>query len=212
MESKICSKCKQNKMICEFYKGYKICKKCHSEYIKQWKINNPEKVKIIKQKSKKYYLENKEYINDRNNNNWSKNKHKYSETKKQYRNKNKEKISKYRREYLKKRLKNDINYKIKKNLRTRIHELFYKKIKKSRRTMELVGCSVEFLKLHLESKFQQGMSWGNYGINGWHIDHIVPCASFDLTKEEEQRKCFHYTNLQPLWAKDNIRKSDNLPE
>ena len=59
---------------------------------------------------------------------------------------------------------------------------------------------------HLEKQFQPGMSWDNHGYDGWHVDHIRPCASFDLTDEEQVRKCFHYTNLQPLWAKDNLRK------
>jgi DNA/RNA endonuclease G (NUC1) len=66
------------------------------------------------------------------------------------------------------------------------------------------------LKAHLEAKFLPGMTWDNYGVHGWHIDHIIPCAAFDLSKETEQRKCFHFTNLQPLWAKDNLRKSDSL--
>jgi DNA/RNA endonuclease G (NUC1) len=54
------------------------------------------------------------------------------------------------------------------------------------------------------------MNWENYGKNGWHIDHIIPCASFDLTDPKQQKNCFHYTNLQPLWAADNIRKSDKI--
>ena len=81
---------------------------------------------------------------------------------------------------------------------------------KSAATLELLGCSVEELKKHLENQFVKGMTWNNYGLHGWHIDHIIPCASFDLTKEEEQRKCFHYTNLQPLWAKDNYAKGDKI--
>jgi hypothetical protein len=75
--------------------------------------------------------------------------------------------------------------------------------------MELLGCTIDFFKNHLESKFVEGMSWQNYG-KGWHIDHIIPCVSFDLSKPEEQRKCFHFSNLQPLWAVDNIRKGTKI--
>lgn len=75
---------------------------------------------------------------------------------------------------------------------------------KSAHTLELLGCSIESLRIHLQKQFTKGMSWSNYG--KWHIDHIKPCASFDLFKPKEQRKCFNYTNLQPLWAEDNLRK------
>lgn len=71
-------------------------------------------------------------------------------------------------------------------------------------TLQLVGCSVEELQAHLEKRFEPGMTWDNYG--EWHVDHVKPCAEFDLTDPEQQRACFHYTNLQPLWALDNIRK------
>jgi hypothetical protein len=83
-------------------------------------------------------------------------------------------------------------------------------VSKNQRTIDLIGCTMEFLRNHLESSFTEGMTWDNYGFRGWHVDHIMPCASFDLTKEEEQRKCFHYTNLQPLWWLDNIKKSDKI--
>ena len=63
---------------------------------------------------------------------------------------------------------------------------------------------------YIEKLFVDGMSWDNYGPTGWHIDHIKPCASFDLTNQDEQRQCFHYTNLQPLWAADNIRKGAKM--
>jgi len=98
------------------------------------------------------------------------------------------------------------------NLRTRIHHAL-KGLTKSKKTLQLIGCTVEQLKYHLEKHFKEGMTWDNYGsgINGrgmkeWHVDHIKPCASFDLSKPEEQRKCFHYSNLQPLWATENIKK------
>lgn len=81
----------------------------------------------------------------------------------------------------------------------------------SKTTKELVGCSAEHLVKHIESKFTNGMNWDvfiNSGQHGIHIDHIKPCALFDLTNEEEQLECFNWSNLQPLWAKDNQKKSD----
>jgi len=80
------------------------------------------------------------------------------------------------------------------------------KAKKQDRTLGLIGCSIPFLMKYLQSKFLPGMNWNNRKL--WHIDHIRPCASFDLLDTEQQKQCFHYTNLQPLWAADNIRKSD----
>lgn len=77
-------------------------------------------------------------------------------------------------------------------------------------SMKYVGCTPGELVKYLESKFKDGMSWDNYGFYGWHIDHIIPVSSFDLSKEEDLVKCFHYTNLQPLWADENLRKSNKI--
>lgn len=74
------------------------------------------------------------------------------------------------------------------------------------RTEKLLGCSYKELKEHLEKQFKDGMNWDNYGFYGWHADHIKPLSSFDFTKKEEMEKAFHYTNLQPLWAKENLTK------
>ena len=81
---------------------------------------------------------------------------------------------------------------------------------KSKSTMKLIGCSIKFLKNYLQKQFKKGMSWSNHGLYGWHIDHIRPCALFDLTKPSEQKKCFNYKNLQPLWAEENIRKGKKI--
>lgn len=97
----------------------------------------------------------------------------------------------------------DIDYKLLCNLRCRLYASL-KTNSKSKRTLELLGCSVEELKQHLENQFTKGMSWDNYG--DWHIDHIKPCAKFDLSKPEEQLVCFNFKNLQPLWALDNLKK------
>ena len=74
---------------------------------------------------------------------------------------------------------------------------------------QLLGCTYQALAAHIESRFQPGMSWENR--DEWHIDHIKPCASFDLSCPDQQRACFHYTNLQPLWAQDNLRKGAAPP-
>tara|TARA_R100001163_G_scaffold42664_1_gene32235 strand:+ start:79 stop:777 length:699 start_codon:yes stop_codon:yes gene_type:complete len=81
---------------------------------------------------------------------------------------------------------------------------------KSDRTMDLVGCTPNELKDHIESQFKDGMTFDNYGRGGWVIDHIKPIVSFDLSDPEQQRECFHYTNLQPLWEKENLTKGSSI--
>lgn len=93
------------------------------------------------------------------------------------------------------------------NLRRRTRAVL-EGINKSAATLELIGCSPKQLKAHLERLFVDDMSWDNY--RAWHIDHIKPCGSFDLTISTEQIKCFHYTNLQPLWATDNLEKGARI--
>lgn len=121
-------------------------------------------------------------------------------------------LVKYRENVVKPRYKTDPAFKISSVLRARLNKaLKAKNAKKSNKTFELVGCTISFLMGYIESKFTQNMSWENHGVydvnkQTWHLDHIIPCASFNLLEEEEQKKCFHYTNLQPLWAKDNLSK------
>lgn len=103
----------------------------------------------------------------------------------------------------------DLNFKLTKILRGRLG-IAIKGKAKAASSLELLGCSVEHLKAWLEFWMKPGMTWENYGYRGWHIDHKKPCASFDLTKLEEQKKCFHYTNLQPLWAQENLSKGDKI--
>jgi hypothetical protein len=104
---------------------------------------------------------------------------------------------------------NNPRHRIAKNLRTRIAEsLKTSNCKRSKRTLALLGCSFEYLKNYIESRFLPGMSWANR--SAWHLDHIKPCALFDLTKPEDQAACFHYSNLQPLWATDNLKKGAKI--
>jgi len=99
----------------------------------------------------------------------------------------------------------DPNYKMASLLRNRIYYAL-KDNRKSASTMELLGCTIDELKLHLESLFTDGMTWGTHGINGWHIDHVKPCAMFDLSDSRQQKECFNYKNLQPLWMTENLVK------
>lgn len=95
------------------------------------------------------------------------------------------------------------------NLRKRLSFLVRKaSATKTKQTLALLGCPLKSFLLYLESLWQPGMSWENYG--DWHVDHIMPCAIFDLTNPEHQVRCFHFSNLQPMWALDNIRKGDRV--
>jgi hypothetical protein len=109
--------------------------------------------------------------------------------------------------YKKNRKKNDIEYRLRCIIRSRLGRI---RRNHSMRTIEWLGCSIAELKLHLESKFLPGMDWDNHGLYGWHIDHIIPISNFDVTNSEEFKKACHYTNLQPLWAKDNLVKSNKI--
>lgn len=123
--------------------------------------------------------------------------------------KNKEKILAQNYNYSKARLKVDINFKLAKNIRCRLNKAL-KINQKVGSAIENLGCSIEELKAYLESKLQPGMTWDNYGLSGWHIDHIKPPSLFDLTDEKQLKDACHFSNLQPMWAKDNLSKSNNL--
>lgn len=150
-----------------------------------------------KERFLKWYKKNRDKI-------LIKNKEKYDE--------NKEEINKKQYKYRKKRLKTDIQYYIKDRLSSRIRMAIMQQTgKKTERTIELLGANIDTVRKHIEGQWEIGMTWENHSIIGWHIDHIIPCANFDLTDPEQQKKCFNYTNLQPLWYLDNIQKGVTIP-
>ena len=166
-----------------------------------------------------YYQKHKEEIKERAVAYSRANKENIAAYSKEYRNKNKDSIRERNREYINKnrdkvneaqrRRRLDPHKRLMGNLRNRLSgAVKYQGSTKDSTTMKLTGCSKDTLISHLECQFTEGMTWENYGYYGWHIDHIRPCISFDLTLDGEQKKCFHYSNLQPLWAKDNLTKSD----
>jgi len=185
-----------------------------------------------KEYDKNYYEQNKVKLNERSSIYRKEHVEEIIEYKKKYRKEHRKEINEYELKYYygnyklcsewrkksyinnrEKRIAYNLKYyrrienKIIVNLRVRIWKVL-KGINKSQSTMKLLGCNREQLKKHLQSKFTVGMSWNNYG--RWHIDHIKPCASFDLSKVSDQKKCFHYKNLQPLWAFDNLSKNDKI--
>lgn len=198
LSKKVCKTCGQEKPFSDFYqdrgKPRSNCKRCfYDSQDKQKKCEN----------QKLYYQKNKENRKEYNKEYYDKNKVKLINYQKEYKKTNEKKMREYFRLNHHKR-KTSLEYRIKRACRARISAALKNNAKKASLTSDLIGCSVSKLKEHLEKQFKQGMSWENYG--DWHIDHIIPCAIFDLTKPEQQRKCFHYLNLQPLWAKENCSK------
>ena len=192
--SKVCTKCGIDKPLSEYPK-HKLakdghltrCKECVKEYKKEYRLKNSDK---LNEKDKKYRLDHPVYLQEYN---------------KKYYKKNSEKIKLAVKKYITDRRKTDLEFRLVMVMRKRMWGSL-KAIKKTNRTIPLLGCSSYDLKRHIEKQFTLGMNWDNYGLYGWHIDHIRPCASFNLKNKEEQEACFHYTNLQPLWAKDNYAK------
>jgi hypothetical protein len=196
----ICSKCGEHKPITEFTKNKnskhgirKVCKLCRKEQNNLWLNNNPnyhENYRLnnmgkFRDKSKRYYDKNREEILSKRE--WG------------------DKEKSYYNEYRRLRKLTDPEYKLIENLRSRTRGLFKGG---DDTTCELLGCSKSFLKKYLEEQFTNGMSWDNYGFHGWHIDHKIPLSS--AKSEEELKSLIHYTNLQPLWGKDNLRKGKKI--
>lgn len=181
--------------------GYKYsCKDCRkAEYF----ANREHNVK----KQKLWYENNKEYALKSQKEYKKRNEEFYKEYNKKYYLENSEKMKESAKRYLYNRVQTDIGFKILQRCRKRLWAAV-KGYDKSASTRELIGCSNEELLEHLENKFTDGMTWENYG--EWHVDHIMPCASFDFSIPDEQFKCFNYKNLQPLWAADNFSKHDKI--
>ena len=172
----------------------------HNAYLKKWRKNNPKYLAYHREQVKKWYRENPEEGKKRSNQNYWKHREQRLKHAKEYRQKYKDKILEADRKPQRR---------IGKNLRSRIiNALVRQDSVKSKRIRELIGTTIPELQKHLERQFKSGMTWENYG--KWHVDHILPLASFDLTKSEEQEKAFHYTNLQPLWAKENLSKHNKI--
>jgi len=208
---KKCSYCQKILSLDKFYKdrsspdgiSYK-CKICNrtSKQTKSYKEYKSKTDKIYREKNtEKIKSKYREYVKT--------NKERIREYKKQWYLENKQHVISRVNKRHKERLKIDVNYKLSVYLRCRLNSaLKYKNSNKNGSFVKDLGCSIQNLKEYLESKFLQGMTWENHG--DWHIDHINPLSSFDLTNRDDFLKACHYTNLQPLWASDNLIKGAKL--
>lgn len=195
-DTKVCSKCGQEKTLdCFANDKYKksgkkpSCKNCCNAKYKEWHTKNRD---YLLKKYKKYGFENKNSIKLR---------------KKIYLLNNKSKIMIKAKLYKNKKYNNCNIYKLKQNIRNLINQSIRKnKICKSLKSIDIVGCSWKELKIHIERQFFNGMSWENR--SKWHIDHIIPLAS--AKTEEDVIRLNHFTNLRPLWEKDNLSKSAKM--
>lgn len=187
MSAKVCLKCKILKPLVEFHRSSTIksghiarCKECIRLRHQEYYKRPGVKERVAENRRK--YRKNPEY------------------RKKEYQ---------YSIKYQANRRKSDLVFKIGNNLRTRIGNFIRKKeFNKTNKTLDWLGCSFNEFKKYLEERFQEGMTWDNYGIHGWHVDHIIPLST--AKTEEDLPKLFHYTNLQPLWAIDNIKKGASI--
>ena len=185
-------------------------KEQRAAYAKVYYAENKEKIEA---QQKVYYEENKEKIAAQHKVYHQENKEQRNARNKVYHEENREKILARKKVYRRERYKNDPNFKIMGLLRSRLRKVLKGNLKAAT-TMELVGCTVAELWLHIEGLFEPGMTRENNG-NGegfWHLDHKIPCCSFDFSDPEQQKICFHYTNLQPLWCKDNLAKGAKYNE
>lgn len=214
-----CTKCKIEKSVelfnkCKMYKsGYHIyCKDCVKNqriqyeskkvYIndniricKLCKIEKPlDSFTLCNKKTNRYYLTCKICENEKD---------------RKYRDNNKVKINEKRNIRRREQYKNNTEYKLKVILRTRFNSVIKRNSKKSS-MLDLLGCNIEFFKKWISYQFEDWMSWENHG--EWHLDHIRPCASFNISKIEDQKECFHWKNYRPISKEINISKQDKIDE
>jgi hypothetical protein len=189
METKVCSKCNIKKDVTEFYSGRKKCKDCYSL---QKKVYREEHKDVINEKRREQYYDNHEEEKERSRR-WKKN--------------NPDKVIEYNKEYKKTYEKNRIGidplYRVERSVRNLIKcSLYQRKFTKNSRTFEILGCSYQEFREHIESRFEDWMNWDNYGLYngkekyGWEYDHIVPLSSAEC--EEDIYRLNHHSNIQPL--------------
>jgi len=212
---KVCSKCKVEKNLNEYAKrkdskdGYRNdCILCQKKIKDKWYLNNRKK---LLKRFKEWRVNNKDEKKQLDANYRKNNKDKIKIIHKKWSERNIKHLKEYRSNWYKKKNSIDTQFNLKRKIRKRIDTaLRRQEITKKYKTIKLLGCSFEFYKQYIESLFTYGMTWEKLRASEIHIDHKMPCASFDLTKPEEQKKAFNYKNTQPLWKADNLSKGARI--
>lgn len=203
---KICKICNATEDLIGFRKDRRICNNCLKKNKQEYYLSNH---KETREHQNKYRELNREKINAQKREHYKLNKERLIKNSSDYKKNNRKRYNDLKIN----RKKNDPLYKLRITVSERIRQALKYHLagtyKKKDSTIELLGCSIDELKIHLQNQFKEGMTWQNHG--EWHIDHIIPCAAFDLSKKEDCLKCFNYKNLQPLWAHENLSKSDKIP-
>ena len=177
------------------------CRNCNTDYQSNWRKDNPDYTKY----KQDYYNKHNELYKERKKE-WRKNNPvRETEARQKYSEKNRDRLNKYHSEWKANKRVVDVGYKMKENMSRRIRNELTSG--KSKSTCAYLGCSIDYLKTYLESRFSSWMNWENYG-KTWHIDHIIPCKGWDLTKEFDNYCCWNFRNLQPLNSTLNQSKKD----
>ena len=202
--TKICSSpsCGKILTVDNCVKNRPICKDCYNVKTNDYKKNNKDKVL---ENHKEYYQANKDKIADYYKNHYVENKDTYLKNNQKWRSENRETIRKKETD----RLHKDPTLRLIKACRTRIWYALKDKGNKNAHTDEYLDCTIEFLKKWLEYNFKDEMTLDNYGPY-WHVDHVIPCARFNLEDPNEVAHCFHWVNLQPMLGSENMSKHDNI--
>lgn len=183
-------------------KGWLVCNPCLKQYQKSYRLKNKERLRVM---NKEYRLENKEAI--------SKQRAKYrAENSEKVKAQNKKTWQKHGKKYTAagykrkvERLKTDIKFRLQETIRARMTAAIKGNVKTGS-AIKLLGCSIADFKKYIEQQFQPGMTWDNWSLFGWHLDHIKPMKNFDLSDPKQLAEVCHYTNIRPLWAELNLAR------
>lgn len=211
--------------------GTKACIKCGTHDSKLWyrgpicrKCYGAARKEHFKRTNHEWYLVNKESVKERGKSYRTTHKEQQREYSRRYQKENHDKLYEYRKQWkidhrdeinarnranCLVRYHSDPKFKLSRLLRIRLYHALKKNIRNGSAVRDL-GCSLDDFIKYIESQFQPGMTWDNWAHDGWHIDHIIPLDAFDLTDPEQFKKAVHYTNLQPMWARDNFIKHNKV--